>query len=148
MSDCNCNSAPGQHKDDYTYHADNCPFFLYGHIAELEQQVEDYENKLASGVHTCSNTCKRPMCVLRREKEALQQQVEALRRAAAPFEILARDRLMTDGNLARPDNVGMGVYEFRPARGDYDITVTLGDCRTLVRIFDDEPPIEQQEKRE
>jgi hypothetical protein len=51
---------------------------LYGHIAELEQQVEDYENKLASGVHTCSNTCKRPMCVLRREKEALQQQVEAL----------------------------------------------------------------------
>ena len=50
-------------------------------IDELEAENEDIANKLAEGVHTCSRTCKRPMCVLRRENRELQAENKRLREA-------------------------------------------------------------------
>ena len=47
-------------------------------IAELEAEVERMENLLAEGIHTCNPTCKRPLCVLRRENKALREAVEAI----------------------------------------------------------------------
>jgi hypothetical protein len=40
---------------------------------ELEAEVERMENLLASGIHTCNPTCKRPLCVLRRENRVLRE---------------------------------------------------------------------------
>jgi hypothetical protein len=45
---------------------------------ELEAEVEDLENKLATGVHTCSSTCKRPMCVLRKERNKLREALQEI----------------------------------------------------------------------
>jgi hypothetical protein len=48
----------------------------YKELVALRAEVEDLENKLATGVHTCSNTCKRPMCVLRKERNKLRELME------------------------------------------------------------------------
>ena len=45
-------------------------------IAELEAEVERMENLLAEGIHTCNPTCKRPLCVLRRENKELREELE------------------------------------------------------------------------
>jgi hypothetical protein len=45
-------------------------------IEELEAEVERLENLLASGIHTCNPTCKRPLCVLRREKRELEAELQ------------------------------------------------------------------------
>ena len=41
----------------------------------LKRENERLENLTAQGVHTCSNTCQRPMCALRRENERLKKQL-------------------------------------------------------------------------
>ena len=41
----------------------------------LKRENERLENLTAQGVHSCSNTCKRPMCVLRRENARLKKQL-------------------------------------------------------------------------
>lgn len=35
------------------------------------------ENYKAQSIHTCHDQCQRPMCVLRRERDALQEQLDA-----------------------------------------------------------------------
>jgi hypothetical protein len=42
-------------------------------LGGLEAEVERMENLLAEGIHTCNPTCKRPLCVLRRENKALRE---------------------------------------------------------------------------
>jgi hypothetical protein len=49
---------------------------LHNRIAELEAEVERMENLLAEGIHTCNPTCKRPLCVLRRENKELREELE------------------------------------------------------------------------
>ena len=64
-------------------------------IEELEAENERLENLLAEGVHTCSNTCKRPLCVLRRENKKLSldyiSAVGQLQEALEKMEELERD---------------------------------------------------------
>jgi len=36
-------------------------------ILELRAEIERLENITASGIHTCSEQCQRPMCVMRRQ---------------------------------------------------------------------------------
>ena len=54
-------------------------------LAEAREQrdrlTEEIENLKASGIHTCHDQCKRPMCVMRRERDRL---AEALRIAVDP----------------------------------------------------------------
>jgi hypothetical protein len=46
---------------------------LEGELTEAREQrdrlAEEIENLKASGIHTCHDQCKRPMCVMRRERE-------------------------------------------------------------------------------
>jgi hypothetical protein len=42
----------------------------------LNAEVERMENLLAEGIHTCNPTCKRPLCVLRREKRELEAELQ------------------------------------------------------------------------
>jgi len=44
-----------------------------------EEKIVRLENQLASGVHTCTDTCQRPMCVLRRRVEANDMALVAAR---------------------------------------------------------------------
>ena len=46
--------------------------------AELSRLQAEVERLTLDGIHTCHDQCQRPVCVLRREKEALQARVEAL----------------------------------------------------------------------
>ena len=48
---------------------------------DYTERLNDAENLLAEGVHSCSNFCRRPMCVLRRENQELEAQVERLETA-------------------------------------------------------------------
>ena len=48
-------------------------------IAELKQEIDRLENLVAEGVHTCSNQCQRPVCVLRRENRELEQELAQTR---------------------------------------------------------------------
>lgn len=45
-------------------------------LGGLEAEVERMENLLAEGIHTCNPTCKRPLCVLRREKRELEAELQ------------------------------------------------------------------------
>ena len=54
---------------------------LTSYEVALEKRIAELENLLAEGVHTCSHLCKRPMCVLRREKRELEAKVERLENA-------------------------------------------------------------------
>lgn len=38
----------------------------------LEKSYRDMENQLASGIHTCTDTCQRPLCVLHRQMKELE----------------------------------------------------------------------------
>jgi len=40
----------------------------------LENNYRVMETQLSCGIHTSTDTCQRPMCVLRREKAELQQE--------------------------------------------------------------------------
>ena len=62
---------------------------LTPHEVALEKRIAELENLLAEGVHTCSHLCKRPMCVLRREKRELEAKVERLEKTI-------RDALLCD----------------------------------------------------
>lgn len=46
-------------------------------LAQAKEEVERLEN-LNYSAHSCGEGCKRPMCVLRRERDELKQQVETL----------------------------------------------------------------------
>ena len=46
-----------------------CPYCT---ITNQANEIARLENLLASGVHTCSATCKRPLCQLRSEKRELE----------------------------------------------------------------------------
>jgi hypothetical protein len=50
---------------------------------ELREQrdrlAEEIENLKASGIHTCHDQCKRPMCVMRRERDRLQNELNELK---------------------------------------------------------------------
>ena len=48
--------------------------------AELEAENLKLRNECAKGVHTCHANCPRPMCVLRRERDALEAENQQLRR--------------------------------------------------------------------
>jgi len=37
-----------------------------------EEKIVRLENQLASGVHTCTDTCQRPLCVLQRQMKELE----------------------------------------------------------------------------
>jgi uncharacterized coiled-coil protein SlyX len=43
VSKCNCTSAPGQHKDEWSYHSDTCPVHMSGRIATLVRQLAERE---------------------------------------------------------------------------------------------------------
>ena len=47
-----------------------------GRIRELADRID---NLTASGVHSCGTRCKRPMCVLRREKDAAEAALKEAR---------------------------------------------------------------------
>ena len=49
---------------------------------DYTERLNDAENLLAEGVHSCSHLCKRPMCVLRRELKAEREANARLREAA------------------------------------------------------------------
>jgi hypothetical protein len=49
----------------------NCP-----RCEELEAENKRLEDIVATGVHTCSASCARPMCVLRRENKRLRDAVK------------------------------------------------------------------------
>ena len=40
------------------------------YISELEQTID---NISASGIHSCSDQCQRPICVMRRERDAARK---------------------------------------------------------------------------
>lgn len=44
----------------------------------LEEAAERLEHLFASGIHTCHADCQRPMCVLRRERDAALKRVKEL----------------------------------------------------------------------
>jgi hypothetical protein len=71
-------------------------------IAELEAEVERMENLLAEGIHTCNPTCKRPLCVLRRENKALREALETLAKTTntpvlQPLHQIAKAALLKEG---------------------------------------------------
>ncbi len=41
---------------------------------ERDEALEDLENYRAASIHSCHDNCKRPMCVLRRERDAAQEE--------------------------------------------------------------------------
>lgn len=45
---------------------------------EQQLEIERLENLTATGIHTCSDTCQRPLCILRRELEAVTRQNEEM----------------------------------------------------------------------
>ena len=59
----------------------------------MEAEVERLENITAVGVHSCSVHCQRPMCVLRREHDALRARVEG----ADKYMIEPLTRVSSDG---------------------------------------------------
>ena len=52
---------------------------VYARVERLEAENERMENLLASGVHSCSAYCERPICVMRRERDAAISDLAALR---------------------------------------------------------------------
>ena len=46
---------------------------------ERDEAREALENYTESTIHTCNDECQRPMCVLRRHNEELQQVIKTLR---------------------------------------------------------------------
>jgi len=42
------------------------------HLAEIVRLKEELGNERARGIHSCSEYCTRPMCVLRRERDKLK----------------------------------------------------------------------------
>lgn len=45
---------------------------------ERDKALEALENHMASTVHSCSDECKRPMCVLRRQRDDAREMVKAI----------------------------------------------------------------------
>lgn len=45
---------------------------------ERDEALEALENHMASTVHSCSDECKRPMCVLRRQRDDAREMVKAI----------------------------------------------------------------------
>lgn len=49
-------------------------------VATVNAAAEAIERLWCDGVHTCSDACQRPLCVLRRENEALRAELSEQRR--------------------------------------------------------------------
>lgn len=90
---------------------------LTAKMERTEQRVEDLE---ATGVHSCSDTCQRPMCVMRRraeraerelqgEREALKecarQHVEVCDAALSAFQVIDENRFLVKQQAADDDPV-------------------------------------------
>jgi hypothetical protein len=54
-------------------HRDKLETELTAANQRAEKLQKQLDNFMASGIHTCHDQCKRPMCVLRREKEEALQ---------------------------------------------------------------------------
>lgn len=53
-------------------------------LKERNRLRDELENERARGIHTCGPQCMRPACRLRRERDALREEVAALRQQPAP----------------------------------------------------------------
>jgi hypothetical protein len=57
-------------------------------IEQRDRLAEEIENLKASGIHTCHDQCKRPMCAMRRQRDML---AEELKEAQNAIEMMLRD---------------------------------------------------------
>jgi predicted RNase H-like nuclease (RuvC/YqgF family) len=80
---------------------------------QRDRLAEEIENLKASGIHTCHDQCKRPMCVMRRERDRLQNELNELKedRDAWKSEALIMDARLrgvkhpNDNGIFSPDEV-------------------------------------------
>ena len=80
--------------------------------------LEELENHKASSIHTCHDNCKRPMCVLRRERDDLLDRLTALE-LRMPEE-LARLERERDAERALADSLGNSISRYLSyAHNDY-----------------------------
>ncbi|MCR6496193.1 hypothetical protein LJB71_08185 [Thermomonas sp. S9] len=56
-------------------------------LKERNRLRDELENERARGIHTCGPQCMRPACRLRRERDALREEVAALRQQPAPVDL-------------------------------------------------------------
>ena len=93
MSDNELNELVANLRGIYYHHG----FSVGGEGADaIESLRRDLENERARGIHTCHDRCDRPMCVLRRERDALRARVAELEaalanREAAGFVLVPKD---------------------------------------------------------
>ncbi len=80
-------------------------------------EAADEIDRLSMGPHSCSDSCQRPMCMMRRD-------LEALRTATEPFARMYR----LNAPLNPPDGSGFRQYAGR-------IWPTMGDLRKLTELL-------------
>lgn len=54
-------------------------------VRERDEAREALENHMAATIHTCHDECKRPMCVLRRERDEALELVSELKRKISDY---------------------------------------------------------------
>lgn len=85
MSECGCCGYSGVNLPEYrkrlreaagvtTFNATIAR--LQQKVVERDATIAEQDNLLASGIHTCSSSCKRPMCVMRRDLKQANATIE------------------------------------------------------------------------
>lgn len=79
-------------------------------LVERDEAREALENHKAASIHTCHDNCKRPMCVLRRERDAERALADRLAGQLEPLAWLA--------GYERPNAAELAMLEWKEARSD------------------------------